>query len=874
MEDHIAEVENYHLKINSTIKELGAIANNLISEYNLLDLTKLKDKKLKRYEKFLNLANAINRSDDAFTTIKIINNLKKYINDSKFALKKTDNEFDIKIEYFGTIIEDITSVIADTTLRLVSKILLKAASEFREKCILNGYLTFSDAILGSKYILQTESNSFDIWQKYDCVIVDEFQDTDPNQLEIIKILGSNQSLGDLGRLFVVGDHKQSIYGFRGVEINKYKTFIEQFELENLTLDTSRRTTKHIIDNVNSIMSGLIEGYDVMASVRENFSKESIPHFSTIGQGMNSSVGDLRKVQAKDVATKISDLLNIAIFNKDIDGFVASQYKDITILIRDRSILKDLVDELKSQSIPFNVDSPTLIFEHRFTQMINSILGAIAMPKESINVIGALRSPLFKCSNNDLLLYTHFIQKHMESDSYIDNIWCSESISSINFENADFDVQKVKHALDEIETLHKVSSKQELPTFISNLMFKYGLALSIASAKNETEDTISDISKILILKSISFSNNSSSPTLFNFVEQLNREKESSKASEKISLDSNENVVHILTTHSSKGLEFPIVIYIPSIKSEKTNTRSQAVYLPIEENDNFGEDFALYLNKNFRDTRLKDFKEDKFLDEIDEEKRISYVAMTRARDYLIVCQHHQVNKDSKPRVSNASKLYLKIEENKVQYDSTDSQFEITSFKNPEIKPTISPIVARFPISTIKMNKSISRLNIKIETNRTLSPGSTINEDTKKTYNNDKPKNLTLGPAIGRAVHRALNLLSFNAAQDTIIEICRNCSYQEGILEHSINVQKCVTTALNTNVIKNLKNNYLREVPIAGILGNNKYSGYIDLLVKNTDHYLIVDYKTDTIDSKNTIDKKNEIYSNQLAIYSALLKKLFKQ
>ena len=111
----------------------------------------------------------------------------------------------------------------------------------------------------------------------------------------------------------------------------------------------------------------------MASVRENFSKESIPHFSTIGQGMNSSVGDLRKVQAKDVATKISDLLNIAIFNKDIDGFVASQYKDITILIRDRSILKDLVDELKSQSIPFNVDSPTLIFEHRFTQMINSIV---------------------------------------------------------------------------------------------------------------------------------------------------------------------------------------------------------------------------------------------------------------------------------------------------------------------------------------------------------------------------------------------------------------------------------------------------------------------------------------------------------------------
>ena len=118
----------------------------------------------------------------------------------------------------------------------------------------------------------------------------------------------------------------------------------------------------------------------------------------------------------------------------------------------------------------------------------------------------------------------------------------------------------------------------------------------------------------------------------------------------------------------------------------------------------------------------------------------------------------------------------------------------------------------------------------------------------------------------------MLSFNAAQDTIIEICRNCSYQEGILEHSINVQKCVTTALNTNVIKNLKNNYLREVPIAGILGNNKYSGYIDLLVKNTDHYLIVDYKTDTIDSKNTIDKKNEIYSNQLAIYSALLKKTF--
>lgn len=862
------DLQAYSTLLNKQIENIKAYARAIIKDYGDLDQSKLNKTESERYPLFKELATAISHCETQQSVFSIIRNKERYIKTRKFDLKKKKYNIDISIEKLGETFEDALLAVADNTLRIASKLLTNAAFAFRDECKAKGVLSFSDVILGAKKILQNETCNFEIWQKFDCIIVDEFQDTDPHQFEIVQALSSNSSEGEIGRLVVVGDHKQSIYGFRGVEVSKYKEFITNQNLVNLSLETSRRTTQSIIKNVNEIMKQLINDYDEMNFVREDFTKNDIPHFTTIGKGENLSNAELREIQGNDIADQIRKYVGLDIFDKHTNNFRPSNFGDITILIRDRSGLSELVEALSLKNIPFSVDSPSLIYDNSFTKMFLTCLKAISEPLNAISVIGALRSSLFQCSNNDLLDFISFVKANAPQDRYIENYWSAYECRSFDFTNASPEVLKVKECLEKLSSLNVESKQSDLVSFIIKLLLTDGIALSASIALNKNE--IEEISKVIVSKAISFTNLSSTKLLLDFIEQLEDERELSRSNDKILLQADANSVHIMTAHSSKGLEFPIVFYVPSMKKTQLSKRSEIFFIPNNNSQAWSDSIALLHTNKFKDSRIDDVLEQQFENEADEESRISYVALTRARDYLVVTKHHKVNSKLIAVPSSASKIAKAIE------DAGIAEIE-TQLKEPT--PSTFDLDANRETTSFKTDQELYSRNLKLKTEalagnieraRTQSPGNKKElEEHLVTPLSTKPKNTILGPAVGKAVHRALNLIDFDGTDKHISDVCKNCAYTEGITNKSTDVENYVRRALKTETISKLNNNFYREVPISGKIGSSFYSGYIDLLIENEDHFLIVDYKTDTIDKREGISEKVEKYSTQLATYSILLK-----
>ena len=856
----------YKRTIDFKLEKISNAAKNVIREYSLIELENLSIRDQERYSCFHDLAQEIIASKDDADLLYTIKNTKKYIAGRTFALKKQINPIDFEIEQLGISIEENIEAICDITLKLISKLLIELSVRYRERCIAQGLISFSDAILGAKYVLKNESNNFDIWSNYDCIIVDEFQDTDIHQLEIVKILSDNSSLGDIGRLFVVGDKKQSIYKFRGVDVSKYENFVNSNNLENLTLDTSRRSTKSIISNINEIMPTFINPYEQMQSVREDFSDDQSQHFSTIGCGLNLNVPELREIQGRDIAKKIEQLIGLDIFDKEINELRKSTYSDVQILIRSRTGLNEIIQSLKIASIPFSIDSPVLLFDNRFSKVLFICLDAIANPLKPLKTIGALRTPLFNCSNDELAIFIDYVDTTIEKDKYINNYWDPINYSEKTFSSAPQEARKVWNAISKLNSLNRKSRFADPVSFLSYLLFEEGLSTAFECTTKENDINIKDISLAFLNKAIVYSKNSTERSVYDFIELLKTQRDSEKSNDKIWLQSELDAVHIMTAHTSKGLEFPIVIYVPSIRKHTKKQQTQLVILENTNSNNLIDNVALMNSRKVKDSRLNSYIDDGFFDNDDEEARIAYVALTRARDYLVVCKHHQLNKKMSPIKSDAANLS----------EAIDRLDIVPSLDAPIIKNIAEDNKEKVPIdiSNIEERKLyfkslLSKNLVKIEQNRVLSPGSIKNNQTSKLYLSKRPRDLSIGTAIGSATHRALNLIDFKNVAENVIEVCKKCAIKEGVFSHYEEVVFLVNKALETKTIMGINRNHFRELPIYGNVQGTAYSGFIDLLIEKDDHYLIVDYKTDTISKQNSVHSKIEKYASQIAMYSILLK-----
>ena len=286
--------------------------------------------------------------------------------------------------------------------------------------------SFDDLLVWSRDLLRDDATARRRFQDlYTHILIDEFQDTDPLQAEIAfylaakvdaKIDGRQWHTIPLvpGKLFIVGDSKQSIYRFRRADIGVIHLVKESGQLWPLTLTENRRSQTPVLDWVNAVFSQIMrEETGLQATyvpLQHNVGLQRSDLDSSVqvfGEPMDFSADALRNRQARHVASIIKDSVaegssnRLRVYDKAGGDTRHAVLKDACILIRSRTGLGILTRALEAAGIPYRLEGNSLIFGAQEVQDLLNCLRAIDDPSDQVSVVAALRSPAFACSDVDL-----------------------------------------------------------------------------------------------------------------------------------------------------------------------------------------------------------------------------------------------------------------------------------------------------------------------------------------------------------------------------------------------------------------------------------------------------------------------------------------
>lgn len=566
----------------------------------------------------------------------------------------------------------------------------------------NSLITYNDMIYKVIELLENEEIVAKLSEKYDYFLIDEFQDTDANQFKIFQKLAF--SSGNSHKfLFLVGDPKQSIYGFRNADvrvINSASKLMEQKNKElikysdqnpkaafhniiteqnfgKLELSSSYRLNvanaafvNHIFSKLmtNSSSTGFEVDYNHLNYSRHNpyfnpnikmlsphiselFKYGSVKFLNTIVLEQDPEKNDEQSAkneseentnqneninQERDnlnEANSVSDYLKYLINNKvqiydtKLKAKRKLVFSDIAILVRRNNLINNLVKALDQNGIPFNLTGAEDFFETQEIIDILSFLRFIHNPNDNYYFMSALKSYFFNLE--DQVLYNIISNDSINSGSFW-NIFLEYTNNTVNINPK---VNRAQSILNEIFIKKEFYTVKDLVTYILRITNYEEMFVNFPS-KNIIYKNINKF-KTLVDRICSTGINSVGELLY----ELELIKESSEISSELEISS-ENAVNILTMHKAKGLEFPVVVIYHSNFS--TNLQTRLTFF----NNKFPNiKYNILANSREEATSpLYSFiKKRQNLIEYEEEKRLFYVAATRAKDLLIISSLIKKNKD---------------------------------------------------------------------------------------------------------------------------------------------------------------------------------------------------------------------------------------
>jgi len=334
----------------------------------------------------------------------------------------------------------------------ISKLVLSDAKQ-RQK---DGTLQFYDVLALARQLVSDPKLTFireQLHAQYPYLLLDEFQDTDPIQIEIAtriaadpQIYHKNNPLPESwdqiqvtpGSLFMVGDPKQSIYRFRGADIATYLAAQNTFGQGNAKIELTEnfRTTKPILDWVNTVFDELIKvdndnktqpeytplkAYRFLANAdgsrgEVKYSPGSHPVIILGNDATSPTPEDPRSHRTKE-AQEIADIIDMAVgkwsvtetVKRMVDGVELFEAEtrtlkgsDVAILLPNRTSLGTLTDELTARNIPYRTEASSLVYQSEEVRALLMCARAVALlHHDPFTIVNALRTTLFGCGDDDL-----------------------------------------------------------------------------------------------------------------------------------------------------------------------------------------------------------------------------------------------------------------------------------------------------------------------------------------------------------------------------------------------------------------------------------------------------------------------------------------
>ncbi len=454
-------------------------------------------------------------------------------------------------------------------------------------------------------------------QRWRVFLVDEFQDTNPIQGQLLEKLTANATLT------IIGDVKQSIYGFRRADVRVFQAWQDRIHPNDapVELSLSFRTHQALITQINQVFAPVLADLHQPLDAHRQEVLDPVPEIQLYtvtvddeyrqDEGIDTNVEALRRVEAQKIADLVADMLStkLLVHDKPSDKLREIQPSDIAVLARTWDPLELYGNAIAARGIPILQAGGGSLLDTREAKDAGAMLRCLADPSDNLALAAVLRSPFFAV--NDITLYT-FAQSLPEHTS-----WWKHLRTSLNPA-----LSRAKDILAELLIARRTEAPTRLLQLSDRLTGYTAVIANLPGADRRLADWQGFSSLVRTLEAGSFD-------VLSVVRRLRRLQAAEVKVPRPALAGGD-AVSLITVHGAKGLEWPVVIITDLTRQSPPNAPlvrfdpELGVALKLEDEDGEKQKSALY-------TLLEQRKK---ADEAEESKRILYVGMTRARDRLIL------------------------------------------------------------------------------------------------------------------------------------------------------------------------------------------------------------------------------------------------
>lgn len=518
--------------------------------------------------------------------------------DTKTVMKECLRELDIDEKSFP--VRNVLSIISNAKNDLMDaatfenvyksdyrmSIIAKIYYRYQTKLRKNNAVDFDDIILNTVKILSENPDVLSKYQdKFQYILVDEYQDTNNSQYLLINLLAQANR-----NLCVVGDDDQSIYKFRGANIGNILNFEDDYsDVQKITLDQNYRSTQNILDAANSVISN---------------------NKGRMGKSLWTSNGDGNKVFVYTGTNEYDEARYIARqIKKHFDE--QGSFSDCAILYRTNAQSRVIEEMLMRESVPYKVLSGLRFYDRKEIKDIIAYLRVVYNPNDDVSLARIINEPKRKIGNATLEKARN-IAREKETSLY-DVI--SHADDYPEFKTA---IKKLLAFSEIIKSLIKLKDTVTIEDLTGRILNDTGyMPALVMEDTTESKTRIENLGEFISVITEFEKNEETGNTLGEFLENI------SLVSDIDGYDENEDSAVLMTIHSAKGLEFPIVFLSGLEEGLFPGMRSM-------ESD----------------------------DDIEEERRLCYVAITRAKEQLYITKTISRTIHGKTMPTTASRFFKEI------------------------------------------------------------------------------------------------------------------------------------------------------------------------------------------------------------------------
>jgi ATP-dependent helicase/nuclease subunit A len=738
------------------------------------------------------------------------------------------------------------------------------ALEAREELLRRGYVTFDGLlVLARDLLLRSTDVRNALKKRFRMLLVDEFQDTDPVQYEIVLLLAEEhgnkaedpyRATLEPGRLFIVGDPKQSIYRFRGADYAAFARAVHRVTEaggKTLHLTANFRSVPEIVGPVNALFgpprsvyweeTEYQPAYESIDAVRPPASAPRVEVWS-VEIGDKPLAAERREAEGKIVAETIRQMVGKR-------GGVG--YGSITILLRAFTHLSDYLRPLREGDIPFVVDGGREFLARPEVGHLLVMLKTLARPSDPVALVAFLRSPVGAVPDGQLAAYAAAglrwgWSEEIDEGEFPDIARAYGLLRELHEQTRHAPADEiVRRVLDDTDLLAVSGAAFEGPQRVANLQ-----KLGAAAAELARDGRLS---------------------LIEVIEALEEGRTSTAESDSPLADEETDAVRVMTIHKAKGLENDVVI-IPDLAREDW-WRAPRSAAGVARLGHGGQAAGVNVGGICNLAWARIVWEESLHDEA-EETRVLYVGMTRARERLIVlaAPSRRISSWVESLLAWDYHVDHRSIEGPVLCGGTVIHHERKPKGTRRVAKRAAPAAA--PEAVSAYDEAVKRLG---EAGRPVRAPS--DEESWRSAGDETPDGRGLRRAVAREESRAVGVVLHqlleqwdgredDAIRSSLPEVSRAVALETGV--DFVKIEKRAGEILERFLGSDLRQELAeieilgQEIPLQSMREKGGvYRGTIDLVYRDTDGgIVIVDYKTDAEEDEQTLRDR---YARQLEIYA---------